>query len=433
MSGIIGKKNSTLKKESVKESKLLETGVRNLKFWHEASEGDKSIPFGSLVTPESILAGGLSNPTSTAILAANLGFFKENVEVRSSLNGDLMIGLTYVVSNSQIKFVNGYEAVEGEVFEVKVENNVVTGNTIVDARPLTATGILATGNTDFNVGESFKTNANPNTQLGDVLVFMDGVLQFRNVANATAAPLADGNYQEIHAANGSGVIIRFNDSFAVDRNIIVTSRNLIAERPNLSMLQAIEGFGGQLDKVIETTAALAGVPETDFQAAPNQVDLKAFGDKVIALERIFEVEIPSTFEEVITYVGFISKNGNTEVKLLTKTDDTSDVLVSVDNTGDHTRYTFLQECNFSSSASAEGGGANGSVGVSHYDSDDVLLKRTVGGVGPSGQAASGLVGRVQAGDYLLMRAETITPANNVRVNFSVKATKRTVTKIKDLI
>ena len=309
MSGIIGKKNSTLKKESVKESKLLETGVRNLKFWHEASEGDKSIPFGSLVTPESILAGGLSNPTSTAILAANLGFFKENVEVRSSLNGDLMIGLTYVVSNSQIKFVNGYEAVEGEVFEVKAENNVVIGNTIVDARPLTATGILAIGNTDFNVGESFKTNANPNTQLGDVLVFMDGILQFRNVANATAAPLADGNYQEIHAANGSGVIIRFNDSFAVDRNIIVTSRNLIAERPNLSMLQAIEGFGGQLDKVIETTASLAGVPETDFQAAPNQVDLKAFGDKVVLNEQ--NIKTKQDKFEILTQTNILTTSVST--------------------------------------------------------------------------------------------------------------------------
>lgn len=282
MSGTIGKQDSTLRKQSVTESKLLQTGVKNLKFWHEASEGDKTIPFGSLNTPTSIASAGLSNPTATAILAANLGFFKENVEVRSSLNGDLMIGLTYLVQNNQIKFVNGYEAVEGEVFEIKAQNNTVTGNTIVDARPLTATGILAAGTTDFAVGEAFRTNEYSSQQLGEVLVFVDGEIQFRNVGNEAASPTADGNYQEIHAANGYGSIIKFNETYTEDKPIIVISRNLIAERPDLSMMQFIETLGGQLDRVISRVAALAGVDESEFQTSANQLDLKAFGDKVIA-------------------------------------------------------------------------------------------------------------------------------------------------------
>lgn len=280
MSGLTGKKNSTLKKEQVKESKLLTTGVKSIKFWHEASAGETSIPFGSLNMPADVAVNGFSNPTSTEILAASLALFHTNVEVFSSLNQKLMEGLTYVVKNSQIKFVNGYEAAEGEIFEVNYKNDVITGTNVVDARPLTATGVLALGGTDFNVGEAFKTNANPNSQLGEVLVFKDGILQFRNVGNATAAPAADGNYQEVASSGGFGVIIRFNEAETYDTNIIVTSRNLIAERPDISMIQLIENLEGQLDAVVPTVAALAGVPETDFRAAPNQVDLKAFGDKV---------------------------------------------------------------------------------------------------------------------------------------------------------
>jgi len=296
MSGVVGKKNSTLKKEAVKENKLLSTGVKSIKFWHEAlADGETSIPFGSLNMPADVAVNGFSNPTSTEILAANLALFHTNVEVHSSLNQKLMEGLTYVVKNNQIKFLNNYEAAEGEIFVVTYKNDTITGTNVVDARPLTATGTLAADDTDFNVGEAFKTNAYPNDQLGEVMVFLDGEIQYRNTANADAGPSADGNYQEVHSTNGFGTIIRFNESFIEDKPVIVISRNLIAERPDISMMQLIENLGGQLDSVLETVAALAGVDITDFQTAPNQVDLKAFGAQVVAnrnnISSILDVEV----------------------------------------------------------------------------------------------------------------------------------------------
>lgn len=281
MSGLVGKKNSTLKKESVKENKLLTVGVKSLKFWHEAiADGETAIPFGTLNMPADVAVNGFSNPTSTEILAANLALFHTNVEVHSSLNQKLIEGLSYVVKNSQIKFINNYESTEGEIFVVVYKNDTITGTNVVDARPLTATGTLLAGATDFNVGEAFKTNAYPNDQLGEVLVFVDGEIQYRNVANAAATPSADGNYEEVQSAGGFGSIIRLNETSLLDRAIIVVSRNLIAERPDISMMQLIENLGGQLDSLVETTAALAGVPETDFQSNPNQIDLKSFGDQV---------------------------------------------------------------------------------------------------------------------------------------------------------
>lgn len=279
MSGLTGKKASTLKKENVKESKLLTTGVKSLRFWHEAqADGETSISFDSLQFPSDIQ--GESNPTSQEIVSANLGLFKNNVEVVSSLNGRLMRGLTYLVKNSQITFINNYEATEGEIFEVTYKNDVVTGTNVVDARPLTATGVLPAGDTDFAVGEVFKTNAYQNFQIGEVMVFVDGELQFRNVANAAADPSADGNYEEVHATGGYGSVIRFNEPFVEDKNIQVLSRNLIADRPDISFMQLIEKLGGQIDTLIEYVSQDIGVDPSVFQTAPNQVDLKAFGDAV---------------------------------------------------------------------------------------------------------------------------------------------------------
>ena len=292
---MIGKQNTTLIKSQVKESKLLTVGVKALRLWHEATAGETSIPFASLTMPADISSNGFSNPSGTEILAANLALFHTNVEVFSSLNGKLMEGLTYVVQNAQIKFVNGYTSTAGEIFEVTYKNDVITGNNVVDARPLTKTGVLTAETTDFTVGEAFKTNQYPSDQLGEVLVFLDGVIQYRNVANATAAPAADGNYQEVHATGGFGTIIRFNDTLPDDTPVIVISRNLIAERPDISMMQLIENLGGQLDAVIESVAVLAGVPTSDFQTAANQIDLAAFSDAVIAnrnnITSILDVEV----------------------------------------------------------------------------------------------------------------------------------------------
>ncbi len=316
-----GKKNSTLRKSTPKESKLLATGVKSIKFWHEATAGETSIPFGSLTLPTAISTSGLSNPTSSDLLNSNLALFHNNVEVHSSLNQKLMEGLTYVVKNSQITFVNGYEATEGEIFEVNYKNDTIVGTNVVDARPIRADGVLTVGQTDFNVGEAFPTNKYPNAQIGAVKVYMDGVLQMRNVNNATAIPAADGNYEEVHVTGGFGTIIRFNDSFVGDKVIVVTSEYL-AEKPDISQLQLIDSLAGQIDKVIETTAMLAGVPESDFQAAPNNVDLMAFGDKVQTNKENIEdheTRITSNKAELdelaVAFTGWLTGNTSTSSAL----------------------------------------------------------------------------------------------------------------------
>lgn len=285
MSGIVGKSGISYKKQNVKESGDSLSGIKDLVFAHKASKGQTGISFGSLNTPLEMTSNGFTQPSAQEILSANLAYKK--LRVTSSLNGELMPYLTYTWTNSSIDFKNGYTASEGEIFIFELNDRVSTGHNIVDARPLIATGVLSANDDEFVVGELFKLNAYPSTQMGEVMVFVDGVIQFRNVNNATVAPAADGNYQEIEATGGYANTIKFNETEAYDRNVIVVSTNLIAERPNLSQMQYIDSLATQLDSIIPTVADLAGVPESDFQAMPNNVDLKVFGDRVKTLEQRF--------------------------------------------------------------------------------------------------------------------------------------------------
>lgn len=201
--------------------------------------------------------------------------------------------LSYVVSsNSQITFLN-FEAEDGEIFTCTLSETPRSDLTAVDARPLVATGLLLDGSTDFNVGSSFKINDNSTQQIGSVKVYRNGLLQARNTGNSST--VLDGNYYEVNNGSGYGTIIRFNDAAdGADEPIYVTSVGNLVEKPSISQLSEIEKAQGQIDALIPTVAALAGVPETDFQAAPNNQDLKAFGDRVIALENKVDNGFSST-------------------------------------------------------------------------------------------------------------------------------------------
>jgi hypothetical protein len=117
------------------------------------------------------------------------------------------------------------------------------------------------------------------------MVYVDRGLQYRKVGNVTGG---DGDYIEVPVPGGLGSLIRF-DAALVDRFVTVVSNGVVAERPDGSMTAMIENVQGQIDQIVPTVAALAGVPETNFQISPNSVDLKQFGDKVIEQETIINL------------------------------------------------------------------------------------------------------------------------------------------------
>jgi len=280
---ITARSTLSIKKKDIQGQKLGATSFRKITFAHKAVVGETSISLSSLTTPTELSSAGFTQPSPALLAAANLKFFRNNLTLISSARGVLQDYLSYTVNNSTlIKFTDDFgPTLDGEIF-IGVIDAVPRNDLVgVDSTSILATGTLLAGQVQFNVGSSFKVNANPSTQIGEIAVYMDGAVQFRNAGNATAAPAADGNYQELDSGSGFGTLIEFNNVDNVnDRNIIIIGTGISVIRPNGSLVQELELLAGQIDAMVPTLAALAGVSEATFQSAPTNADLQAFGNSV---------------------------------------------------------------------------------------------------------------------------------------------------------
>jgi hypothetical protein len=274
-----------LRKSDLENQKIPAIGFTKTYFSHKATAGSTGINLASLTLPPELSANGITNPPTSQLTGAQLLFYKNNLTLVSSARGILQQGLSYsIASSSQINFI-GFTALAGEIFTGTIDYTAQTGVKVVDASPINATGTLAATTTDFNVGIPFKVGQYSTTQIGGVMVFLDGVIQFRNTGNSSVT--LDGNYREVDAGSGLGTIIRFNlaDPDNV-RNVLVVSNGLLSERPDGSMMAVIETLQGQVNTMAAYVAALAGqTPTTVLGSSPSNVDLKAFGDRVLAVEQ----------------------------------------------------------------------------------------------------------------------------------------------------
>lgn len=292
---LTGNGSLSIRRQDVKEQKSIAIGLKKLVMAHKATLGDTGINLTSLVTPSEMSSLGFTNPLSSEILAANLLFFRNNIKIVSSHKGLLMDYLSYTVdSGSRITF-QGFTAEDGEIFMITFEDAAKTGVTMVDASAISSTGTLAVGSTDYNVGTPFEVNKYSSAQVGAVLVFRNGQIQFRNPSNGTTG----GNYREVDAGAGLGVIIRFNNSpTGVADNILVISNGLLAYRPDGSMMAVVETLAGQLDVQKAAIETLTGTPLG--YGAPNNVDLKAFGDRVLALEQFNQTPVYAFYVSAVS-------------------------------------------------------------------------------------------------------------------------------------
>lgn len=275
--GVIGKGSSSFRKKDVMEQKGIALGFKKIRFAHKATAGDTGINMNALVQPSEMAAYGFTNPTLTAIAGANLYTNRSNLKLMSSIKGLLIDQLSYTVNSStRINFID-FTAEDGEIFTGWIDDSPTTSLSVVDGNQIVASGILLAGQTDFNIGTPIQINKNSASQIGAVMVFADRGLQYRKVGNITTG---DGDYIEVPVAGGLGSLIRFNASGS-DRFITVVSNGVVAERPDGSMMAAIERTQGQIDAMVPYLAAATGQPTSTFQTAPNNVDLKQFGDLVI--------------------------------------------------------------------------------------------------------------------------------------------------------
>jgi hypothetical protein len=276
-----GKNQLSYKKKNVAEQNQPNVGVKNITFAHQATAGEEAIVYNALTTPASWLQSGHTQPSSQTLLSSNLQLFRDNCKVTSSVRGVIQKN-EYVVRNSGI-FFKTITSNLNEIFEVEFSDILVHGNLITDIKAIRSEGNLLPSTTDYNIGVTV------NVLNEEVIVFRNGQQLFRNDANNNDN---SGNYRYLDTDNdGYASVIRFNDPAGLNPEaiLVVSAGGGYVDTPNLSTFQEINKLAAQIDAIVPTVAQLAGVPETDFQTAPNNVDMKAFGDLVLKMQKNFNL------------------------------------------------------------------------------------------------------------------------------------------------
>ena len=281
---ISARSNLSIKKRDLPNQKTPAAAISSLYFAHKATVGDTGINLASLVNPSAEMPNHIQ-PTATQLNGANLLFSQNNLILTSSARGVLINKMSYTVaSNSLIQFV-GFTALAGEIFTGLITSALATGTRVVSSAVAPVTGTLAATQTDFPVGTPFRAGAFSTAQVGEVMVFLDGLQQYRNTGNSNVT--LDGNYYEVDPGSGISSVIRFNTADPVNaRAVTVIYTNAVSERPDGSQMAAIEAIQGQVNTMIPVLADASGQPQSYFRAAPTGQDMKAFGDKVLKLQEL---------------------------------------------------------------------------------------------------------------------------------------------------
>jgi hypothetical protein len=261
-------------------------------FGHSATLGDAEIPFNALVKPTEQED---QNPTYEEIVSLNLFANQKKVVLSSSKRG-YIIPTEYRVFSDRIVLKN-FTALDGEDFYVRAQNiSRSYDNAVNDLFSISEAGVLPSGDTDFNIGKAVPLSSG-------VVVFRDGIQMFQNTDNSDTT--LDGNYYIVPANATEGSIIRFNDPAGASGANIGVYGFITASQESYAY-QEIEKLSGQIDLMIPTLAAVAGVDPINFQAAPNSVDLTYFGKLVASIARGQVGDIRSS---MLNEAQFQSQNG----------------------------------------------------------------------------------------------------------------------------
>lgn len=341
---LTGKSSKSLRKQDLINQKAPAVGFKALRFAHKANVNETGFSLNALRSPTEMTSLGFVQPSASDLQAANLSFYKKNLLLVSSARGAMVEALDFVVgANSQITFTDAFgTALQDEIFVGTIDPVARTGNLLADTLFILVTGTLAAATTDIPVGPSFKTNENSSQQVGAVMVIVDGQPLLRNAGNATASASADGDYQEVDNGSGDCTLIRLNQADPTNpRTYIVMSTAASTFRGDGSVLDQMEKQQGMIDRLVTTTALLAGVPEADFQGAPSNVQLKQFGDTVVNLNNDVRTLV-ATFSGIKTF---------------------SDGIRARATSPGNTTFTFLEDTSFTIALAFGGGNGTASIGL----------------------------------------------------------------------
>lgn len=289
---LVAKENISIRRKDVKESKtgsLITT--KTLIFKHEASLGEMVIDTTALVTPAESLTQGFVQPSLAEVSAANLLANKHNLKIHSSRGVWLQIYDDFRVTGAnKIMFVGNIEllggALEGEVFTIYATPIQSTAVVTTDHKRMTEEYLLLEGETVLNLGREFEVNRNPLKQVGAIRIWRNGIgPQLRNVNNAAAAPLADGNFHEVDAGNGIGIQVEFNIPPSGQDDVIIIDFGL-EYAGDYSLVGDIDALYGSVLKLAEDVKDLGPYLISRYlNANPSQVERRTFGDTVLDILR----------------------------------------------------------------------------------------------------------------------------------------------------
>jgi hypothetical protein len=302
-----GKQSISIRKKDVAPSRSPAVATRKIRFAHKATLGQTVIDMNALVTP-SLEMPTFVNASAAEIAAARLTLNRKNLSLRSSLGGMLIQDLDFVpVTATTILLIGNYASVgaaDGEIFEGVIDQVPTNDLVVTEGRNIKGTVEVAVGVTTVNLGSIFKINENAAMQIGAVKIWRNGVLQARNVGNATAGVSADGNYQEIDAGNGYGTTIELNVAPAVQSDLIQFEIGFQIYNGDLQIFSDLERQQGMIQKIAADAAVAFGNPITDYlTASPSEQERRAFGDQVIDHENRIDTLESNNRHELILSAG----------------------------------------------------------------------------------------------------------------------------------
>lgn len=279
---------STTKKELV-SSKGVVFAPRTIQFAHQFVGTETSVNLLSLVTPTLLTSNGFVNATPQEIAAANLSVFGKNLKISLSRGIELKPYVHYLIVNNNIVFIGGLKDNGGALVDEMMfgEIQMASGGAQIvgDVRFVRGTVEVAVGQTLVNIGDRFKVNENPGSQVGAVRIVRNGVTIYRNVGNAVASPSADGNYQEIDSGTGYGVSIQLNVAPAIQSDIIDYEIGIQLSSGDLALWDAFQKLQGSV-LALSQDAAQEFYGDQDYTryltVAPSDLERKSYADLVIA-------------------------------------------------------------------------------------------------------------------------------------------------------
>lgn len=288
MSGL-GKNGNTLEKTDIGFENKPRLSSSAFMFAHEAAGGELIIDLENLTTPTDYAAEGFTNLSAAEISEMNLTIFKKRLKLISSLNGELIQYDTYkVISPTQISLIGAYSTEgldEGEIIVGHLEKIEIA--TLPDARMKQRTYIMTAGQTliplglTYNVGEGLELGLN----IGDIKVFRQGKLIYRNTGNATADPSEDGGYEE------SGPAAITLNIPAVAGEIIMVELGCVAPSGDAEFQSALENLHGAVTRLAQDAAeGFHGDEDLSryLNVNPSEADRVTFGDLLLDLFNRFD-------------------------------------------------------------------------------------------------------------------------------------------------